>query len=441
MADAAAIVDLHLAVPDTVRIIITRLLLQDPTASSACALHDGTVPKSVGLTNCFAYTAVACSSLPLFDHIVVAPAAHGQRKLTPYFQSMCEAAIGRAMRTNQTDKYCIVAFPTSPEAQAVAEAALRLLGLLGALHAMFRSSRDECLFFHAIVAQRDERLNAIMYEFTPVEYRLGVVFDYMLVATVPPEGIPWEPLFTAASAPDFLRHLAAVNFSFSKQKCWRTVVVVAQLWERCGMPHIVELAHFWFNLVQERTPEEAAAPETPATTLLRQSILYIHYTQTFQERRPAFSSLEYMEACIVIAGRRSERLLTHVREEDVGTGICEGARAAEFLATYISWGNATERRQELLDCLFASPEAQDPVFLAGLQVVMSEDAEAPNRRAIERGRDVSSILSQCVRWSRRSMWIKLCIQIGLAGDSGFAGYAEYEGHVGHVVKSARIDAC
>ncbi len=378
------------------QIILGRLLMQESGTDTACALYTRYLTTSEmkitsSVLNTFLFVAIVCSNIALFNH-VVALAVALPRHFTKHWRGLCEAAVLRR------GCHCIVAFPACADAQVVAEAALRLQGTRGDLENVLDSSY---LHFSAFVQLNNARLNAVLYEFTPAKNRMSFVLHYALRGGMIPGGIRWRPLFTPDAAADFLRCLESASFSMDLCGTFASVVTVAQLWERCGLPDLdrhVMASSAWVGLVNNRTREERDAPEAAATTLLRQHILY------FRERTRHMYLMkpEVLEACIVVANRRGDRLLTL---NTLGEEVCDGA----FLVQYLAMEMVGEcipispTAKTRLDCVFTSNEVTDLAFVTDLRRVASEESN-----------EVQEILAPYLRFecSLRGTWIKACVRIG-----------------------------
>ncbi len=429
-ATACAFYEEHSNVaPSVVHAIVGCLLQHDPTGEAAVALCDRRTTATVTThLEDFLFTAITYGNIALFTHVAAVLDLESGDAYN--VETMCKNAVFCAHGDQ------VFAFPDSPDAQLVAQAALRLYCRTRA-HGQpaYLYEVDDCLSFLCLLtSQGNAQLNAVAYEFVPVGGRLPFVLNYtMLAGTVPP-GIDWTPLFTATTAPQLVKRLsdsASVLYALERwetssftlsavAQLWQTssftLSAVAQLWQQCGFPRLPTCGVWraWNRFLHHLYKK--AVPETTATKLLREHIQYSCSITSFAHA--LYLDVELFETMIVTAKRRGDRLLTLPISSDTTYEAgaprewpCRGVRLALQLATevYLKDDDAAT----MLDYLFTSEEVTDPIFVAGLRhgiATLSKGA---------RGTGVADILSKyAFASSLRGAWVSACVLLGhVAADA------------------------
>jgi hypothetical protein len=300
---------------------------------------------------------------------------------------------------------------------ATAEATLRLLCTHGNAQDVLEDNT-----FRRLVALKNDALVAILFEFTPSTDRVAFVFRYALFAGVVPRSIDWAPLFTPDTVAQLTRCLTT-DYRRFLDGCYAPIAGIAQLWDHCGQPDLpVALPRsMWHVLLDCRTWVEKSAPETAVETLLRQHIQYHVYVAWCRDSPDASShgdlhhrhsgdlprDVELIEACITVADRRGDRLLSLPSLPSYSSlwRYCRGVvLAAKLAETAAVW--ASPVYPQPLDILFASNEVTDARFVADLRHVIATFRPA-----------VSDILTpylwQC---SLRAAWVTACIRNGVRDE-------------------------
>jgi hypothetical protein len=192
----------------------------------------------------------------------------------------------------------------------IAVKALSLLVLHGSAQVFIHGD-----MFCSFARRKCPRLNAILFASIPEDDRMQFVIKYVLWMGVVPEGIDWAAEFTPDTAPQFLRCAtkdAADHYSYYPHSGLQNMTLVADLWERCGLPDLPEMSAQWivpfeWSRGAERAAERAA--ETPAVTLLRYYGEYFAYVYKGTHSNQCRCVKAFpMEAFVAVTARKAERL-------------------------------------------------------------------------------------------------------------------------------------
>jgi hypothetical protein len=165
--------------------------------------------------------------------------------------------------------------------------------------------------FFSFAYLKNPRLNAIVFASIPKDDRMQFVIKYVLWMGVVPEGIDWAAEFTPDTAPQFLR--CATEDAAPPLRTLESMTLVADLWERCGLPDLPEMSEQWrfpvewWKSAEKRAAERAAEP--PAVTLLRYYGEYFAYVYKGTHPNQCRCVKAFpMEAFVAVTARKAERL-------------------------------------------------------------------------------------------------------------------------------------